>query len=138
MEKDTHSQPEGEVPITRLQVQEETTEYAEATGHSIDRLVEVHQYRHENPQLYLTICERVQNQTYRGVLTAIHNKTTATYDDIEDVTTVSRRSIREAVNTLEDDEIVSKENSRLVTVRFTTPTVEVLTADALAMFFSDV
>ena len=135
---DDVEQSEGEVPITHQSLQGETKDYIHSTDHDIDRLVEVHKLRHENPETYLTICERVQNNTYRGILTAIRNKTTATYDDIEDVTTVSRRSIREAVNTLEDDGIITKENSRLVTVKFSSRDIDVLTADALHMFFSNI
>jgi hypothetical protein len=135
---DDIQQSEGEVPITHRSVQAKTTEYIKSVDHSIDRVVEVHKLRHENPETYLTICERVQNNTYRGILTAIQNKRTATYDDIEDVTTVSRRSIRDAVTTLEDDGIVTKENSRLVTVKFASKDIEVLTSDALHMFFSNI
>jgi len=136
MKDSVEAQSEGEVPITHQGLSESATEYVAASEFNLERLVEVQRLQEEHPQLHLTICQRVQQPTYRAVLVTIRRNTTATYDGIEANATVSRRSIRDAVNTLQEENIVTKENSRLVTVKFANRDVEVLAADAIAKFFN--
>jgi Cdc6-like AAA superfamily ATPase len=127
-------QSEGEVPITHQSTQGGAVT-PDAVADTDERIKEVYQLQREHPELFLRICKRMQNNTQRGVLTAVANKEVATYEDMEDVTTVSRRSLRNAVNRLEEDGIVSKRNSRMVVVSFPNDHTELLVKEALTMFF---
>lgn len=131
------SQSEGEVPVTHHSPSGGAVT-PDAVDADAERVMQVYALQREHPDMFLRICKRVQNSTYRGVLTAIVNKNVATYDDMEDVTTVSKRSLRDAVNTLEDDGIIAKRNSRMVLVSFPNEDIELLVKDVLSMFFDTI
>lgn len=128
-------QPEGNLPKLHQSLSEDTTRFIQQSEHSTATMLRVYQLQREQPQHYLTICKSVQESVNRAVLTAVAETNQAEYKDIQRYTEASKRTIRKRLNELEENRIIEKRNSGILTVAFASEDTALLVKDALSMFY---
>lgn len=125
-------------PFTRGQLPRKEREWLADTGADLTSLVRVGRLKASHPEKWKALFEAVSHSEKRRVLVTIYaNGGDATYDEIERDTTVTRRMIRKYVADLEDDEILSRVQSRVTRVQYAEEAMEVLVSEALSSYFTD-
>jgi DNA-binding transcriptional ArsR family regulator len=81
----------------------------------------------ENPEAYIGLTEAIHNSTQRKILyTLVNGLGDASYTELDQTTTVSRRSLRKHISRLEDAGLVERTDSNYSLVSFTSFEVRVL------------
>ena len=123
-------------PTFRPQLSRENREWIQDTGADLDTLVRVARLRYSHGETWQNILSAVTDGQERAVLVAVRAEGgSARYDDIEPYTRLSRRRLRERIDTLVEAGILRKGQDRAVWVQWESEGVRVLVEDALSLWF---
>jgi len=111
-------------------------EWLDTTDLDAERLVLVERLRRENPETWTRAAAACRTTTTRAVLAAlVHEGGSAVYDDLTAYTSKTRRTVRNHVYDLRDDDVVAVEDGRPAILSFPDEPTEILVEDALSVFY---
>lgn len=86
---------------------------------------------------WFEIVTSIQNETKRGILTAIHHGVgAATLGEIETYTSVTQRNVRENIRRLEREGVLKRYGENFPTIELASEEIEVLVAHELDRFYN--
>lgn len=105
--------------------------------HGVDSLVRMERLRHENADAYLGLTAAMQDDKLRPVLIGLCQEGgTATYDDLENYTTVSRRTLKDRVYDLADDGVLAIDDTRPAVIHYPNDAVDALAKDVVSLYYT--
>ena len=110
-------------------------EWIRAAGVDLDRLVRVERVKRYHSERWAKLLEAVVDDHDRRILAGVYqNGGSATYDDLDEWSALSRRRQRDRVTALTEADILATDRSRFVVVTWADETMEVLAPDALSTY----
>lgn len=104
----------------------------------VNAVVSVQRVRQENPTVSLAVAEAVNDPDLRPIVMAVaQGGGVTTYDDIERLTTASRRTVKRRVRTLRDKGVLDVDaTAKPAAIHVPNDPTDLLIQDALSLFFS--
>lgn len=136
-------------PLTRLhrersfpdrgysELRDSNMEWLANKNENVDHIVRIERLQREYHQEYAAMVAACENGNKRPVIAALlHHDGVATYNDLMEYTSISRRTVRNYAYELRDANVFTIEDGRPATVSFSSEAIEILTQDHLSKLYS--
>ena len=90
----------------------------------------------EEPETHFAAVDAVRHDTQRRIIWALATQNgRVSYQDLDEVTTTSERTVRKHASNLVDAGLIERTNANFVFFEFATPSAEILTREALSRWY---
>lgn len=128
---------EGNVHESHPELSRDNANWLATRDHGVDALVRMERLRHENADAYLSLTAAMTDDKLRPVLIGLCQEGgTATYDALENYTTVSRRTLKGRVYDLQDADVLAVDDTRPAVIHFPNDAVDALAKDVVTLYYT--
>lgn len=128
----TEGNHETEFPVSPRELSRENEEWLDRVDHSLDAVVEVERLRRTYKERYFQLLSSMADRVDRAILTTTVTYNTTTYNEVQQYTDSSKRTVKNHVWDLRDANILHVGNGRPAAITFVNGNIQLLAEDVLS------